>query len=234
MRDAVRNAFVGFTVPMEGSVPFMYLDVRGLVTCAIGLLVEPVYVALALPWRRQDGSAATQSDIVQDWSDVKASQDMRLRGGWAFRNVAKLRLDEAGIQSATMATLHRMESHLMSRFPKWDEWPADAQLATLSMSWACGPAFNFPNLVASLQQQDWFGASTQCHIRDTDNPGVKPRNAANTILYQNAAVVAHDGLDLDVLQWPRDLWTSTPDVRDTMPAEMRITHHIPNGDDGTD
>ena len=50
--------------------------------------------------------------------------------------------------------LGQMDAYLAKRFPEWEEWPADAQLATLSMAWACGPAFRFPRLEAALRAQE--------------------------------------------------------------------------------
>ena len=70
MRDIVRRSFVAFSGPLEGVIPYMYADVRGLVTTAIGILIDPMSYALALPWVRRDGSPATPGEIVEDWHRV--------------------------------------------------------------------------------------------------------------------------------------------------------------------
>lgn len=99
----------------------------------------------------------------------------------------------------------RCGAYLVKRFPEIESWPGDAQLATISMSWACGPAFHFPSLELALRAKDFVIASTQCTINPTGNPGVVPRNAANRILYVNAARVLAWGMDPDQVYFPREL-----------------------------
>ncbi len=191
MRPETRSAFLPFTEPLEGVVPFMYLDVKGLVTTAIGNLIDTPDEALSLPWKNKDGSPATRMQIAGEWSYVKSRQDMKLLGGTAFGAVTRLRLDEEGIQSAVSRTLDRMDHQLGQRFPAWEEWPWQAQLATLSMAWSCGAAFRFPKLEAALRVTDFAIASTECTIQEAGNPGVIPRNKANRALYLAAAGLAH-------------------------------------------
>ncbi len=227
MRAAVAEAFVAFSAPLEGVVPFLYLDVRGLVTTAIGVLVDPVSAAIHLPWVRPDGSPASHSEIVSEWSKVKSRQDMKLRGGGAFKAISSLRLTDEGVRQVTQTVLERMDRQLAARFPEYAEWPADAQLATLSMAWACGPAFRFPRLEAALRNRDFLTAAAECGISTEGNPGVQPRNRANTVLYRNASVVQGDHLDHERLWWPRDIW-ETPLAPDMGPPEdERITPVVP-------
>ncbi len=187
MKQEARDAFLPFTVPKEGLVPFMYLDARGLVTTAIGNLIDTPADALSLPWRNKDGSLATRMQIADEWHAVKARQDMKLRGGMAFGAITRLRLDDAGIQAVVNRTLDRMDHQLAARFPEYESWPWQAQLATISMAWACGAAFRFPKLEAALRAQDFVTASKECMIQEAGNPGVKPRNVGNRALYLEAA-----------------------------------------------
>ena len=46
MYDDVRAAFLSFTTRLEGRVPYMYLDIKGLVTIGVGNLIDPVDLAL--------------------------------------------------------------------------------------------------------------------------------------------------------------------------------------------
>lgn len=206
MRPSVAEAFVAFSAPMEGVCTWLYLDVEGLVTTAIGVLVDPVSAAIHLPWVRPDGSPASHSEIVSEWSKVKARQDMKLRGGGAYKGVTTLRLTDEGVRQVTQTVLERMDRQLSARFPAYADWPADAQLATLSMAWACGAAFRFPRLEAALKARDFLTAAVECHITEEGNPGVKPRNRANTTLYRNASVVEGDHLDHERLWYPRDIF----------------------------
>lgn len=215
MKASVRSAFVSFTAPLEGVVPFMYLDILGLVTTAIGNLIDPKEHAHACPFVRMDGTPATRQEISEDWERVKGRQDMKLRGGFAFRSVAQLRLTPVGIEQVVFLKLDQMERELKKRFPEFEEWPADAQLATLSMSWACGPHFRFPSLADALQKKDFAAAARHCHINTDgpdgvagtldDNRGVIPRNVANKAMYRNAAVVARDSLDYEKLFYATEL-----------------------------
>lgn len=221
MRPSVRAAFVRFTAPMEGVCTWMYLDVRGLVTTAIGNLIDTASAALALPWQRPDGTPASHSEIVSEWSKVKGRQDLKLRGGGAYKAITMLRLDDAGVQQVVTTTLDRMDRQLAARFPEYEEWPADAQLATLSMAWAAGPAFRFPKLEAALRIRDFLVAAVECHLNEEGNPGVKPRNRANVVLYRNASVAVDKRLDHGRLWWPRDIWeTPLGDTEDTVDEEI--------------
>lgn len=238
MRASVRNAFVAFNAPLEGVIRHMYLDVKGLVTTAIGVLIDPVPYALTLPWLRADGTRATREEIVGEWQRIRARQDWRKRGGKKYGEIALLHLDEEGLLAAVSKKLGEMDQSLAHRFgPLWESWCADTQLGILSISWAAGPAFHFPRFEAAARAGDWLLAAQECSLdedgpdnivgTDDDNPGVRPRNEGNRVLFKNAAVVAKDGLDPAVLYWPRDLLTdATPtlpnlggdDDEDTVPA----------------
>lgn len=205
MRDAARQAFIAFTAPLEGVVPFMYLDVKGLVTTAIGNLIDSPAEACSLPWRHADGTHATKAEIAAEWNRVKGLQDMRMRGGMAFKPFTNLHLDSLGIEEVVSWRLRLNEDILRQRFAAFDRWPSDAQLATHSVAWACGAHFRFPLLERALRAEDFSIASLECSMNETGNPGLKPRNVANRIMYRNAGRVMHDSLDPEPLYWPRDL-----------------------------
>ncbi len=205
MKPSVRIAFVGFTAPLEGVVPWMYLDVKGLVTCAIGILADPMPVALVLPWVRPDGSEAPRDEIAAAWQNVKNRPELARLGHRVAARYTTIRLTPEGIDRVVLNKLQNMELQLLNRFPEFEAWPADAQLATLSMAWACGPAFAFPHLAARLRARDFSGAALHCHISEQGNPGVIPRNRANKTLYRNASYAIHKHMDTDVLYYPRDL-----------------------------
>ena len=201
MRPSVRDAFVSFTAPMEGVCTWMYCDVLGLVTTAIGNLIDPIQIALPIPFRHADGTFATRNEVAAEWSRIKARQDLKMHGGGAYRAIATLHLDSAGVDLVVSRKLSQMDAYLAIRFPDYEDWPADAQLATLSMSWACGPAFHFAALEADLRAGDFASAATHCTINESGNPGVIPRNVANRVLYANAARVVGEHLDPYELLW---------------------------------
>lgn len=219
MHPKLLSAFVPFSTKFEGSVPFMYLDILGLVTTGIGNLIDPIGAALDLPWLKQDGTLANRAEVAAEWMNVKARQDMKMRGGMAYGSITKLRLDAAGIAEVVYRKAKQNENELIRRFPDFESWPVDAQLATHSMAWACGPAFRFPKLAAALLQRDFRTAAAECHMntdgsdgipntRD-DNRGLVPRNVANEVLYRNAAFVLGAHLDPNELFYPSDLDKAT-------------------------
>lgn len=218
MRQAVRDAFVGFTATFEGVVSWMYLDVKGLVTTAIGNLIDPLQYALPLPWIRPDGTPATHEEIAAEWTLVKGHPTAAREGHRVLRGVTNLRLTDDGIRRVVERKFSQNWAHLRSRFAEIETWPADAQLATLSMAWALGPAFGYPMLCAALHARKFDLAAAECGISERGNPGVAPRNVANRVLFRNAAVVLADGLDPDALYYPTDLARSpvAPDA-DTEP-----------------
>ena len=215
MRDSVRDAFMNYTVPLEGSLSFLYCDVIGLVTTAVGVLADPLPMALTLPFKvPADGwRDASRDEIAADWHRVKDRQDLRHKGGMVYGQIARLRLTEDGVRDVTLRKLGNMEDRLRLRFDQWDEWPADAQLAVLSLAWACGPAFRFPKLAAYLRAQDWSSAATECDIRP-DHGTIKRRNAAQRLCLRNAAAVYDNMGDPERLWWPREC----PDGVKTDPA----------------
>lgn len=214
MRAAVRAAFFAFTTPLEGVVKWLYLDEESFVTIAIGNLVDPIGAALALPLRRADGSLASPPEIVADWQAVKNDPNAAHYGWRWCEHLTKLRLDDDGIAAVVMAKLTLFDNEMRTRFPGWEGLSADAQLGVLSLTWACGGAFRFPQFEAAIDRRDFTGAANACHMNETGNAGLRPRNIANKILFLNAAYVAGSSLDPGVLYWP----TSLVDEEPTQPA----------------
>ena len=198
MYPAVRSAFPDFTRQFEGAIPFMYLDVKGFVTTGIGNLIDPVDAALKLPWRSKKTKApASQKEIRDEWTTVKGRTDLENTlavKGSAWDKLTTLELTDADIASLVDGKLSDNEAALKKYFPDFDKWPADAQLATLSMAWAMGPDFvpTFPSFKKAALAQDWDKAGEQCHISEAGNPGVAPRNRADKLLFSNAARVKNN------------------------------------------
>lgn len=197
MKDTVRPRVVPFMAQFEGVIPWMYLDVRGLVTTAIGDLIDSIGAALSCPWKNSDGTPASSQDIAAEWQLVKGHVGMALWGGGSFKTVTKLRLTPDGIVAVVAKRLDSMDRILNSRYANWEQLPDDAQLAVLSMAWAAGPAFKAPKFDAALASGNWAtyatdvhgdkvlvgGCAYECHLDDSQNPGLRPRNAANKALF---------------------------------------------------
>lgn len=186
-----------FQTRYEGRLAFMYLDQLGLVTTGIGNKVDPVQDALLLPWR-SNGALASPGQITAEWNHVKSLQSMRQQGGGAFERETVLRLLDPDIDALFSRTIAAEWNVILAAYPVADAWPASAQLATLSMTWAMGAgrivpgaAFEYPRWRAAALAQDWAECSRQCTMQGV---GIQARNAENVFLFEACAT-----LDPDVL-----------------------------------
>lgn len=207
MWDSVRDGFYDFTKPMEGEVLWMYQDTLGKVTIALGYLIDTEGDALAAPangadfTRKQDGGVAAPNEISDDWQRVKADA---LHTGHAlqYEDITNLRISVDGCAALTRTRAAAFESTLQQtpEFAAMGGWPADAQLALLSMAWAMGPAFaqggRWPNFRGSCAAADWLGAAANCTMSDA---WLVKRNAVDRGLFRNAAYSVSQGADPSVL-----------------------------------
>jgi len=200
MWPVVRETFPAWSAHFESRLGFLFLDVKGLVSTGVGILLEPLSLALGLPWRRPDGSLASAAEIADAWNEVKARQDLAEEGGGHFAGLTTLRLSDDDVDAITLRKLDEVEAELRARFPAWERWPADAQLGTLSMAWAMGAGFRFPHWEAAVERLDFDSAAAESHMSEEgQNESFRRRNAANAILFRNAARVVAEGLPRDVL-----------------------------------
>ena len=210
MRSAVQAAFYGFNKPFEAEVPWMYLDVKGLVTVGVGNMLPTADAAAALPFVHGDDTSNTASDDEkrQGWQTIKARTDLTQSIYTVFKDLCDLRLTSDGMSDLVASKLASNEGVLRATFSNFDDWPADAQLGVLSMAWAMGPGFpaSWPSFTAACKQLDFTTASAQCRMSETGNPGVKPRNDADQTLFNNAAQVLKlgtgAGYSPDTLYYP--------------------------------
>jgi hypothetical protein len=216
MKDVVRQAFVPLTVEFEGGyIDWMFPDILGLISTGFGLLLEPMGLAIGLPWRLPDGSLAGRDEIAAEWAKLNNFVDNHPgseKWSWKkFESHTTLRLGREGLYQAFQGKMNHCDEVLRAGFAEWDEWPANVQLAAMSMAWAVGPGFyspaagprHFPKLTAALRARDWRTASVECFMPEEEkNPGIIPRNRANRLLFTNAVIAADMGLDPGVLYYP--------------------------------
>ena len=209
LRDAVLGSFASWSTMFEGALLFMYTDVKGLVTTGIGNLIDPMTAALALPWANPDGSPASQADIEAAWSAVKRA--FPGRQSVACGPLTTIRLTRAGVQQLVEDKLLANDKYLATHLPGYATAPADAQLAANGMAWAMGPGFisTFTNFARCFSAGDYAAAAEACEINSRGNPGVVPRNTADVVLLNNAALVAAGQGSPDILYF-LDPVTSLP------------------------
>jgi GH24 family phage-related lysozyme (muramidase) len=201
---------VDLNLMIEGKLDFMYLDKDGQVTTGIGHLLNSVDAAQRVPFivPGEGGRLATPTEIAQDWERVHQRKDLRLEGGGRFRDIARLRLTEATIARLfeERTAIDVRELKVTSEFATFESWPMDAQIALRSMAYAAGPAFArggrfrlFREACAALNFEE---AANQCRMDDSQNPGLRPRNAANVAMFQNAFHASGAGADPAQLFYP--------------------------------
>lgn len=216
MRDSVRAAWVKTNTPLEGVLPWMYLDRLGNVTSGMGDLLEPVGAALAVEWVNPDGSTVSDADVAAAWNAVDAlrsdpkgelqTSGPATQGGGAFGPYTTIRLTPTTIQALVAGKLDSMEPTLRARYKNWDSQPADSQWGILSMSWAMGEHFEFPDFDAAINAGQYAKAAPLSVFRGT---GVQTRIADDQLAFKNAQVVVDNFLPREILYYPRTLTGAT-------------------------
>jgi hypothetical protein len=197
MHQSVRDAFIPFTLPLEGRVRFMYLDIKSLVSTGIGNLLDadsaehfgtnpvPLPDTFTLPWRdKNTGVPATRAEILAEWNTVKFSGTATATLA-VKESITRLRIDDAAVDQLVMGKLASFETTLNARPPFADLqfWPADAQLGLFSMAWGLGPMFTFPKFQQAAAKGDFLTMAAECRMTEAGNPGVIPRNVRNGVLF---------------------------------------------------
>ncbi|MEG3630132.1 peptidoglycan-binding protein [Streptomyces poriticola] len=218
MHQIVREHWIAFNDPLEGRVDFMYLDQKGWVSTGIGNKIDQtaaphsaptpaersasLALARELRWLDAGGSPATAELVAAEWDRVKARLDLARQGHKAFKPpFTSLHLTDEEIDRHVFAKLDQMESFLTERRPEFLQfasWPANAQLATLSMCWALGPAFRFPRFQGHVSVRNWTGAADECHFTP-DEGTIRIRNRLDRAHFLLAQTVEAQGLPADRL-----------------------------------
>jgi GH24 family phage-related lysozyme (muramidase) len=204
VHDSVRAVFTAFQNQFEGRVEYMYLDILGKVTIGVGNLIDPVPLALQLPFvSKNDERPASPDDIRRDFDTVKGDPSLAARGHEACRDITRLKLTGPAVDTLVQDKAAGNESRLRARteFAGYDGWSADAQLGVNSMAWAMGPGFRFPHFQDACAAGRWVAAARECHMDDHLGGTLVHRNAANRALFRDAAYVQAERLDPSVLQY---------------------------------
>lgn len=206
VRQVVQDRWLELNGPIEGGLPYLYADKLGLVTTGYGDLVDPVSMALGLPWM-VDGRRARSDEIAVAWWTVKNDPMAAVRGHLYAKDLPgnQIRLLPAAVDDLVFAKLRANDEVLQGMLPDFAEWPACAQMALHSWAWACGPHAHFPRLIAACRARDFDQCAVEIHLDEKGNPGLAPRNVADVFLMRNAARVQAFKLDPDLIEWTRDL-----------------------------
>ncbi|WP_134741735.1 peptidoglycan-binding domain-containing protein [Nocardioides sp. 503] len=213
MHPQIRDYWITFSAPLEGVVDFMYLDARGWVSTGIGNKIDETAQEMSPPsdaerstslrlanevtWTAGDHDAG-EDEVAAAWDAVKARLDLAASGHRAFESLTNLRLASTEIERLVLGKLDQMEQFLVGRpeFTNFAAWPANAQLATLSMCWALGPAFRFPNFQQHVAVESWVGAAEECSFGPRVGT-IVIRNALDRDHFLLADRVASEGLPIE-------------------------------------
>jgi hypothetical protein len=182
----------------EGDVAFMYLDTKGLVTVGIGNLIDPMSLAVPLPFQLKAGNRLNQpagaqagrAQIEAEWKHLKNHPNRgRLASGGhrLCERETNLELNVGARRQLFDRTTATFEATLKRYFFDYDRWPADAQLAVMAMGWGLGPAFppRFPRFTAACRARDFAKAAAESNIKTWHVHRYDP----TPTLHSNAAVV---------------------------------------------
>lgn len=164
-------AYTPTCAELEGTVPWMYLDSRGNVTAAIGLMLADVKAALALPWWNPSFTRyATELEVSLEFTRV--SKMAPGFGPNSYRNnVLSLLLRGADIDAMLAKELGGFIAELVGAFPAFWSWPQPAQLGALDMIYNLGGTkllgaadrFSaFPDWKAAAMREDWPVCADEC------------------------------------------------------------------------
>jgi len=205
MRPRVKQLWMQFNADLEGVFDFFYVDVRGLITTAMGNLCEPIELALRLEWMI-DGRRATIEEVVRDWK-IMDERSHELAHVYAPHQapLTRVRLAPGAIEKIVFHQLDLNIAYMRDHFfPQWDDLPSDAHLALASEAWALGAGLDRrrPGLVRAVRRGDWAAAKREAHLDDAGNESLKKRNARHDLCFDNAATVTARKLDVALLFYP--------------------------------
>lgn len=213
LRKSVETLFPGYTIGLEGSVSFMYSDVKRLITTAQGILCDPVERALQLEWWIS-GRRATEAEVHNDWNALKtraramADEDLQRWTAKMQAPLSSVRLTQDYMDALILKRLRGNYDYVVKHLiPGLADAPADAQLGTMSLAWGVGAAFDKTKpprteFIAAARAGDWLAAGAAARMREAGNRGVIDRNKHQDRCFANAATVVARDLDRDALWWP--------------------------------
>lgn len=153
----------------EGSVGWIYLDVRGLPTVGVGNLLATKAAALQLPFLVVNGAAplpATPGQIGAAYDRVKGM--IPARSPDAYRLHPSIELAAPEIDHLLRKRLdNEFLPGLRQMFQGWDNLPATARSGLLDMAFnlGLGGLRRFEHLREAVQDRKWLIASKECNRR---------------------------------------------------------------------
>ena len=234
--------FWTFTEPLEGGMAadcmFMVQDLQVAIGMGITFTNKAnrdagLAMAKSLQWaykqgHPKSGQSCSPEDITRDYDTVLSMDSLGVQGPGhlaEWKKVTNCRITKEGLQTAVrnraisnMAYLknNRKDNKSLGAF---DDFPADAQLCALSLSWAVGNEFGYPSFCKACRESNWFEAAKQCGFSDKVNT-LPIRQAAQELMMRNAGYVTQGAGSPNTLNWPNEL--SSPPALAPLPGKWDV------------
>ena len=159
----------------ERIVNWLYLDTKGNVTTAGGVMLPNVAACLKLPWCDATWHPVDQDAIIREWQRVKALPVGMVADH--YKSVDGLFLQNGAVQAICRERVVETAALLRVHFAI-DSYPKPAQLALTDMGYNLGVprlVMEYPHLCAAAVAEDWPLASREC-LRNKDDHGFANRN----------------------------------------------------------
>jgi GH24 family phage-related lysozyme (muramidase) len=174
-----------FVAPFEGNISHMYLDSEGYVTVGIGNMLPNDAAAVLLSFRnRTTKAAATEAEIKADFEAV--AKQAKGKSARKYKEFTSLDMTDLEVNGLFQSRIAEFQNQLRKLYPKYDEYPASAQLAILDMAFnmgAGGLKTKWPKLNKAIDALNWADAAEQC-----ERPGANAvRNSGTKALFMQAA-----------------------------------------------
>lgn len=181
----VRESAIDRTAGFEEFVGHLYLDTGGNVTVGYGHMV-PTAAAMAALSMTKGGKPAAKQEKEAEWTEIK-KQAKGYKASY-YKQFCKLEMSEPDARALLKTDLEKSAADLLTRFPKLDDYPEEAQDALLDMMFNIGiTKFNstsWPGLFKAVVAMDWKRAATESHRKP---PIPEARNKAIADLFLEAA-----------------------------------------------
>lgn len=202
MRPLVREQFIAFLSSFEPLCHWMHLDRSGQVVVGPCCSLEPLDRALNLQWTDRQGRPISDANLIaSDWVRVKRNRLLAHQGAARAAPFTNLLLSPPALEHLILGRLDVLEKGIIvPLFRTWEDWPAPAQLATLSMAWIDrNIADTFPRWQRAARNHTWRTCARECNFATTGRPELVARNHASQRLFEQAFECVMNGVEPSTL-----------------------------------
>lgn len=155
--------YIPHCIQFEGSVRWMYLDTRGLVTVGVGKMLPNTGTACGLPFHGPNG-LAFPDEVISDYRRVQTMPPGLKPGAYFVEGCCML--SDQDVRNLLAKTLQEFDLQLHEIFHSFDEFPEPSKIGLLDLIFNLGPnklSKQYVHLNAAVNRQDWITASKECY-----------------------------------------------------------------------